>query len=133
MALFQIGEGFVLLLAGLHSVPPDYYRSAAVDGASRWQMFRLITLPLLSPWLALLTVRDVILSFQTTFTPAYLMTGGDPYYATLFLPLLVFKEAFDSFRFGHGAALMTLLFAVTAVLIGALLLAWRGWLDADAA
>ena len=132
MALFQIGEGFVLLLAGLHSVPRDLYRSAAVDGASRWQMFRLITLPLLSPWLALLTVRDVILSFQTTFTPAYIMTGGDPYYATLFLPLLVFTEAFDSFRFGHSAALMSLLLAVTAVLIGALLLAWRGWVDADA-
>lgn len=132
MALFQIGEGFVLLLAGLHSLPRDLYRSAAVDGASHWQVFRLITLPLLAPWLTLLMVRDVILSFQTTFTPAYLMTGGDPYYATLFLPLLVYKEAFDSFRFGYGAALMTLLLGATAVLVGALLMAWRGWWDADA-
>ncbi len=131
MSVFQIGEGFVLLLAGLHSLPRDYYASAAVDGASRWQMFRAITLPLLAPWLALLTVRDVILSFQTTFTPAYIMTGGDPYYATLFLPLLVFKEAFDNFRFGNGAALMTVLFLTTAVLIGALLLTYRGWLNAD--
>ncbi len=131
MSLFQIGEGFVLLLAGLHSLPRDYYANAAVDGASRWQMARLITLPLLAPWLALLTVRDVILSFQTTFTPAYIMTGGDPYYATLFLPLLVFKEAFDSFRFGQGAALMTLLFLISAVLIGALLVTYRGWMDGD--
>lgn len=131
MALFQIGEGFVVLLAGLHSVPRDYYLSAAVDGASRWQMFWTITLPLLAPWLALLTVRDVILSFQTTFTPAYIMTGGDPYYATLFLPLLVFREAFDSFRFGHGAALMTFLFVVTALLVTALVVAYRGWLVAD--
>ena len=131
MSLFQVGEGFVLLLAGLHSLSRDYYLSAAVDGASRWQMFWTITLPLLAPWLALLTVRDVILSFQTTFTPAYIMTGGDPYYATLFLPLLVFKEAFDSFRFGHGAALMTFLFAVTAILVAALVLTYRGWLEAD--
>ena len=131
MSLFQIGEGFVLLLAGLSSLSRDYYASAAVDGASRWQMFWAITLPLLAPWLALLTVRDVILSFQTTFTPAYIMTGGDPYYATLFLPLLVFKEAFDNFRFGHGAALMTMLFLTTAILIGALLLTYRGWMDAD--
>ena len=131
MSLFQIGEGFVLLLAGLSSLSRDYYASAAVDGASRWQMFWSITLPLLAPWLALLTVRDVILSFQTTFTPAYIMTGGDPYYATLFLPLLVFKEAFDNFRFGHGAALMTMLFLTTAILIGALLLTYRGWMDAD--
>jgi multiple sugar transport system permease protein len=131
MSLFQIGEGFVLLLAGLHSLSRDYYASAAVDGASRWQMFRWITLPLVAPWLALLTIRDVILSFQTTFTPAYIMTGGDPYYATLFLPLLVFKEAFDNFRFGNGAALLTLLFLTTAVLIAALLVAWRGWMDTD--
>lgn len=129
MALFQIGEGLVLLLAGLNSLPRDYYASAAVDGASRWQMFWLITLPLLAPWLALLTLRDILLSLQTTFTPAYIMTGGDPYYATLFLPLLVFKEAFDSFRFGHGAALMTMLFVISALLIGALLFVYRGWLD----
>lgn len=131
MALFQIGEGFVVLLAGLHSVPRDYYASAAVDGASRWQMFWVITLPLLAPWLALLTVRDVILSFQTTFTPAYIMTGGDPYYATLFLPLLVFREAFDSFRFGHGAALMMFLLVTTATLVAALVVSFRGWVLAD--
>jgi multiple sugar transport system permease protein len=131
MSLFQVGEGFVLLLAGLSSLSRDYYLSAAVDGASRWQMFWSITLPLLAPWLALLTIRDIILSFQTTFTPAYIMTGGNPYYATLFLPLLVFKEAFDNFRFGHGAALMTMLFLTTAILIGALLLTYRGWIDAD--
>jgi multiple sugar transport system permease protein len=131
MSLFQIGEGFVLLLAGLRSIPADCYAAAAVDGGSRWQMFRYITLPLLWPWLALLTFRDLILNLHSTFTPAFLMTGGDPYYATLFLPLLAYEEAFDGFRFGQGFALMLILFGVTALLMLAFfgLFARRGYGD----
>jgi ABC-type sugar transport system permease subunit len=125
MSLFQIGEGLVVMLAGLHSLPRVYSDLAAVDGAGRRQVLAFITLPLLAPWLALLTVRDLVLTFQTTFTPAYIMTGGNPYYATLFQPLLVYKEAFDSFRFGHGAAQTFMLFLVTAGLTGALLLFLR--------
>ena len=84
--------------------------------------FRLL---LNSAWLALLTVRDIILTFQWTFTPSFVMTGGDPYYATLFLPLLTYEEAFDRFRFGPGSALMLLMFGVTAALIVGLYLFFR--------
>jgi multiple sugar transport system permease protein len=131
MSVFQVGEGFVVLLAALHSLPQAYYDAAAVDGAGPWHRFWRITLPLVVPWLVLLTLRDVIVSFQSTFTPALIMTGGDPYYATLFLPLLVYKEAFDNFRFGQGGALMLLLFLATAVLIAGLLLLFRRWVYSD--
>jgi len=117
MSLFQIGEGFVVLLAALRTIPRDCYDAAAVDGGSRWQMFRYITLPLLVPWMLLLTIRDITLSMQSTFTPAFLMTGGDPYYATLFLPLLIYEEAFDRFRFGQASAIMLILFLAVAVLL----------------
>lgn len=127
MAAFQIGEGFVVLLAGLQNIPQEYYQSAALEGASRWQAFRRITLPLLAPWLLLLTLRDVILSAQNTFTPAYLMTGGGPYYATLFLPLLMYQEAFDGFRFGHAAAIMLLLLLSVALLLLLIYYLARGW------
>jgi multiple sugar transport system permease protein len=109
MSLFQVGEGFVVLLAALQGVPRDYYDAAAVDGAGGLQAFRMITLPLIAPWLLLLTVRDVILSTQSTFTPAFIMTRGDPYYATLFLPLLIYEEAFGNFRFGEGAAMLLMM------------------------
>ena len=69
------------------------------------------------PWLVLLTFRDVILSLQYTFTPAYVMTGGDPYYATLFVPLLIREEAFDRLRFGTGSALMLLVFLASVAII----------------
>ena len=130
MALFQVAEGFVILLAGLKSIPRELYDAAHVDGASGWSVFRFITLPILSPWLLLLTIRDIILSFQSTFTPALLMTRGGPYYATLFLPLLMYEEAFDGLRFGIAAAIMVIMFLIVAGLI--LLAYWlfeEGWGD----
>lgn len=131
MSLFQIGEGFVVLLAARGSVPRDYYDCAVVDGGSRWQVFRHVTLPLLKPWLILLTFRDVMGTLQSTFTPAYLMTGGGPYYATLFAPLFIYQEAFDGFLFGQGAAMMLLVFLTTAALLFVVFYLLRGWGYAD--
>jgi len=125
MAAFQIGEGFVVLLAALRGLSREVFDAGAVDGAGRWTSFRYLTLPLLLPWLALLTFRDVVLSFQWTFTPSYVMTGGDPYYATLFVPLLTYEEAFDRFRFGAGSALMLLTFLLSVAIIGGIYLLFR--------
>jgi multiple sugar transport system permease protein len=127
MALFQIGEGFVILLAGLKYIPGEFYESAQIDGGNWWQLFRFITLPFLVPWLVLLTFRDVILSFQYTFTPSIIMTGGDPYYSTLFLPLLIFEEAFERFRFGAGSAMMLLMFLTTLGLLWILYRLFKTW------
>lgn len=125
MALFQIGEGFVVLLAALRGLSAEVFDAGAVDGAGRWAAFRYLTLPLLLPWLALLTFRDIIISFQWTFTPSFVMTGGDPYYSTLFLPLLVYEEAFDRFRFGAGSALMLITFLLSVAIIGGIYLLFR--------
>ena len=126
-ALFTMGEGFVVVLAGLRSIPAECYQASAIDGAGRAATLRHITLPLLAPWLLLLTFRDIIVSAQSTFTPALLMTGGGPYYATLFVPLLMFETAFDHFRFGQGAAMMLLLLVVVGALIGLTYRAVGGW------
>ena len=133
MSLFQIGEGFVILLAGLQSQSKEVGEAAVVDGGNRWQILRHITLPLLMPWLIVLTVRDIILGFQYTFVPSIIMTGGDPYYATLFTPLLIYEEAFDRFRFGPGVVIMLLTFALTAYLLYSLFQLARGWGYADEA
>ena len=117
VSLFQLGEGFIILMVGLRHIPRETYDGAHIDGASRWQTFTEITLPLLSPWLVLLTVRDVVLSFQNTFTSAYLMTRGGPFYSTFFLPLLTYETAFDNLRFGQAASLMLLIFLYTIALV----------------
>jgi multiple sugar transport system permease protein len=122
-ALFQIGEGFVMVLAGLREIPADYYAAAAIDGAGAWATVRHLTLPLLAPWLLLVVIRDIITLAQNSFTPVLIMTGGGPYYATLLLPLLIYQTAFDRLRFGEAAAI------TLVVLLGiALLIACSYWL-----
>ena len=133
MSLFQIGEAFVILLIGLQDVPPEALAAAAVDGSSPWQTLQHITLPLLLPWIALVAFRAVIVGFQWTFTPALIMTGGDPYYATLFMPLLIYEEAFDQFRFGPGAAMMLIVVLMTLYFISTLYILFKNGGYADEA
>lgn len=121
MLAFQIGEGFVILLAGLQNIPHAYFESAEVDGASPWQKFWGITLPLLLPVLLLLTFRDLIVSLQATFTPAFVMTYGGPYYATTFAPLLIYELAFDFFDFGMASAAMLVLYLLLALVMAGIL------------
>jgi multiple sugar transport system permease protein len=127
MAAFQLGEGFVVLLAGLQDIPGELYDAAAIDGGGPWRVFRLITLPLLAPWLLLNTLRDIMLSAQGTFAPAYLMTGGDPNYATLFLPLHIYNVAFGSLRFGQATAMMLLLLLGVGLLLLLVYYLVGGW------
>ncbi|MER2598607.1 MAG: sugar ABC transporter permease [Caldilineales bacterium] len=117
MTLFTIGEGMVVLLIGLKTIPRIYHEVARVDGATAWQIFWRITLPLLTPWLLVLTFRDIVVSLQNTFTPSFVMTYGGPYYATTYVPLLLYELAFDLFDFGAAAAMMVVLYVLTAALV----------------
>ncbi len=121
MSLFQIGEGFIVLLAGLQTIPHSLYEAAMIDGANNWQSFWRITLPLLLPWMLLLTFRDLMVSMQNTFTPSFVLTYGGPYYATTFVPLLIYELAFDYFDFGMAAALLLLVYLVIAMLIAGIM------------
>ena len=127
MSAFQLGEGFVVLLAGLQDIPGELYDAAAIDGGGPWRVFWMITLPLLAPWLLLNTLRDIMLSAQGTFTPAFIMTGGDPYYSTLFLPLYIYTVAFGSLRFGQATAMMLLLLLGVALLLLLVYYLMGGW------
>lgn len=126
-AIFQLGEGLVVLIAGLQELPDEYHEAAAIDGASRWEAFRQIVLPLLTPWLLLVVIRDLIMSVQSSFTPALIMTDGGPYYATLFVPLLIYQTAFDRLRFGDAAAMTVLVFVGVGALIILTYRALGGW------
>ena len=121
LSVFQMGEGFIVLLVGLQSIPRALYEAAGIDGASRAQCFWRITLPLITPWLLILFFRDLLVSLQNTFTPSYILTYGGPYYATTFIPLVVYELAFDFFEFGLAAALLLLTYVVTGILILAVL------------
>ena len=112
-----IGWGLVLLLGGLNTFPKVYSEAAPVAGASAWQSFWRIPLPLLTPWLLVLTFRDIVVSLQNTFTPSFVMTYGGPYYATTYVPLMLFELAFDLFDFGVAAAMTVVLYLLTSLLV----------------
>lgn len=119
MSAFSIGEGFVIALAVRRELPEELYELARVEGASVTYAFRRLTLPLMAPTLALLACRDVALSLQFAFVPALLVTGGGPDRATTFLPLLVYRHAFENGRYGYAAAMTVVTFGLTLLIVAA--------------
>jgi multiple sugar transport system permease protein len=99
----------ILLWAGLKSIEKEYYESAKVDGANRFQQFRHITLPLLKPTLIVLLLLLTIYSFYATEIPLALTEGG-PFLSTETLSLRLYREAFEYFAWGRASALSMFLF-----------------------
>lgn len=99
-----IGFYMIILLTGLQSIPQNLYEAAAIDGASAFQRFRRITLPLLRPSLFLCFVVGIINSF-TAFDLIFVMTGGGPGHATDLLVTYIYSTAFRLSQFDYAAAI----------------------------
>ncbi len=115
MSLWGIGGTMIIYLAGLQGIPPHLYEAARIDGANLLQMFRNITLPMLSPVLFFTLIMGIIGSFQV-FTQAYVMTNGGPAHATLFFVLYLYRNAFEWLKMGYASALAWLLFIIILLL-----------------
>jgi multiple sugar transport system permease protein len=128
LSLFLVGEGFVLLLVARRAVPADLYELAALEDATWWDVFRRITLPLMLPVVALLGLRDVVLSLQLNLIPALVVTeGGPPDYATTYLGLFVYRTGFEYLRYGYAAAATVVLVLTTAAIVVVQLWLLRRW------
>jgi multiple sugar transport system permease protein len=121
IGLWGIGNFMLINLAGLQSVPTELYEAARIDGAGPWKLFRRITIPLMSPILLYNLVISLITTFQY-FTQAYVLTNGrgDPNNATLFINLVLFREAFVNNHMGYASAIGWLLFVIVLALTLAL-------------
>ncbi len=110
------GVGFimVILIAGLQSIPREYYEAASIDGATGRQAFRHITLPLLMPVLAVTTVLNLIYGLRV-FDMVFVLTNGGPGYATQTVYTTIFDD-FSRGRYGVATALSTMFFVVMVVL-----------------
>jgi arabinogalactan oligomer/maltooligosaccharide transport system permease protein len=104
----------VVSLGALQSIPADLYEAARVDGASRWQQFRAITLPSLRPALVPAVILSVVWTFNM-FNIIFLVTGGDPSGSTEILVTQAYKFAFERYRYGYAAAYSTVIFAILLV------------------
>jgi multiple sugar transport system permease protein len=113
MGLWSVGGGrMIIFIAGLNSIPRELYESAAIDGARWWSRFRHITIPQISSILFLLTLVEIISSFQV-FTEAYVMTQGGPLNSTLFYNLELYNKSFLDYQMGTASAMAWLLFLFT--------------------
>ena len=97
----------ICLLAGLQTISPSLYEAAALDGATPWQRFRFVTLPLLTPIIAVVMTFSVLFTF-TDFQLIYVITRGGPLNATHLMATLSFQRAIPGGSLGEGAALATL-------------------------
>jgi multiple sugar transport system permease protein len=104
----------LMLLAGLQTIPRELYEAAEVDGASRWQKFVSITLPMLRPAIFVALIFRTITAIQTFDIP-YAMTGGGPGDSTETLAMYIQKTTLDFLDFGYGSALATLMFVVSMI------------------
>lgn len=105
------GYGMVIYLAGLQTIPESLYEAARVDGASAWNRFRHVTLPLLNPTTLFVTVISFIGSFQV-FDQVYVMTEGGPGYSTTVLVHYIYEAAYVQFRMGKASAAACILFLI---------------------
>jgi multiple sugar transport system permease protein len=116
-----IGYPILIFLAGLQSIPEEYYEAARIDGASSWQQLRYITVPLLSPATFFILTTSFIGAMQA-FDQFYVMTQGGPAYATTPLVMYIYQNGFEFFRMGYAATLAAVLFLVIFVIT---IVQWR--------
>jgi multiple sugar transport system permease protein len=106
------GYYMVIFLAGLQAIPEELYESASIEGATPWQKFVHITLPMLKPTFLFVLVVNSVRSLQV-FTEVFVMTGGGPLHSTLTSVFYLYEQAFYKFRLGYASSIAYLLFALT--------------------
>ncbi|MFD2657621.1 carbohydrate ABC transporter permease [Gracilibacillus thailandensis] len=111
---WQLGYNMVIFLAGLQGISKTYYEAAEIDGASKFQQFRNITLPMLSPTTFFVAIMAIIGSFQV-FDQAFVMTNGGPGKASYTMVYHIYDNAFVDFRFGESSAAAMILFVVILI------------------
>ena len=112
----------ITLLAGLQTVPVSLYEASVIDGATRWQMFRHITYPLLTPIIAVVMTFSVLFTF-TDFQLIWVLTRGGPFNSTHLMATLSYQRAILGGNLGEGAAIAT---AMIPFLLAAIMFSWFG-------
>ena len=110
----DFGYAVVMFMAGLYSLPSDAMEAAKVDGASSWQTFKYLTLPLLKP-MTLFVVITSIISYIQAYVQVLILTEGGPGTATYLSSYIIYNEAFVKYNFGYASAMSFVLFVITAV------------------
>ncbi|MFB4159652.1 carbohydrate ABC transporter permease [Geomicrobium sp. JSM 1781026] len=123
---WQFGSSMLIFLAGLRNIPTSFYEASAVDGARPIQQFFKITLPMLTPVILFNVIMQTIQGFMA-FTPAYVVTAGDPINSTLLYILYMYRQAFEYFNMGYAAALAWVMLIIIAILTAIIFKSSQYW------
>lgn len=117
--VWTFGSPMVIFLAALRQVPVFLYEAAEIDGASAWQRFLHVTIPMITPVVLFNLILQLIGAFQA-FTQAFVVSGGTggPANSTLFYTLYLYQRAFVGFEMGYASALAWMLFVTIAIVTG---------------
>ncbi len=107
----NFGYSMIIFVAGLQNIPEELYEAARIDGASAWQQFRRVTVPMLAPTFLFVGTVTAI-NYLQIFPEPYVMTQGGPLNSTLSVVMLMYKEGFRWWNMGYAAAVAFVLFAV---------------------
>lgn len=113
LAIWQFGSPMLIFLAGLRQIPQELYEAASIDGATGWQKFFGVTLPLLTPIIFFNLIMQMISGFRV-FTQAFVVTAGGPLDTTLFYALYLYRRAFNDFQMGYASAMAWVLLLIIA-------------------
>jgi len=123
---WQFGSAMVIFLAALQNVPQSLYEAAAIDGASKMQMFLKVTIPIITPVIFFNFIMQMVNASQE-FNAPYVITGGGPLHSTYLLSLYIYEESFKNMAMGYGSALAWILFATVSVMTAVAFWSQKYW------
>lgn len=126
MEIWASSSTIIIFLAGLQGVPRELLEAVEVDGGNWWHRLLAVTMPHMSPYILFNLILGVVAAFQV-FANSYVMTGGGPSNSTLFLVLLIYREAFNRNNMGLACAIAWILFLIVGTLTALLFQSSRRW------
>jgi multiple sugar transport system permease protein len=114
----NFGYNMIIFVAGLQNIPEDLYEAASIEGASGWQKFKSITIPMLAPTTVFISIITMIGYFQL-FAEPYIMTQGGPLNSTLSIVQFMYQEGFKWWNMGYSASIAFVLFFI--IMIGTII------------
>ena len=134
LGTWGIGDTMIIFMAAMLDIPEELYEAAELESANRWQKFRFVTLPMISPVIFFAVIIGLIYAFQY-FTEAYVASEyitqgaslGAPLGSTLFYQTWLYEQAFQTFHMGYASAMAWMLFVISMICIIVLMKASKRW------
>ncbi len=126
LTVWQFGSSMLIFLSALKQIPTSLYEASTVDGAGKWKQFTKVTLPLLTPTIFFNLVMQMI-NGLLAFTQCFIITKGQPMDSTLFYMVYMYRQSFEFYNTGYGAALAWVMLVIVGIVTALLFATKKLW------